>query len=401
MTEKPSGLAQPLYADFSFEDPLLVERFEDTLDDLLASCPVARGTAGRGFYVFNRYADVRRCAVDWQTFSSADGWQLNPPEGNITILPEDSDPPYHNTWRAVLNPYFTPSNVAKLASFARRRAAELIDKFADKGHCDFIAEYAAVLPGVILFEQILPLPVDELATMFEEIDTYTYGPAEERGAAFKRVHTYLEAFLMNRGKQPPKGDIVDLILAGVEKDGAPCPWEDKVFTILDVVFAGLATTTHVIAGALYQLAISPELRAELRADPALIDAVVEESIRLYPPVVGVARSVRADTEVAGVKLKAGDRVALNFAAAGRDPAALKNPAKFDPRRGEIVHSTFGLGPHRCLGEHLARLEIKVSIEEFLKRIPEFELTPGTEPNYESGQMRTIRNVMLSWKSAAR
>jgi len=141
------------------------------------------------------------------------------------------------------------------------------------------------------------------------------------------------------------------------------------------------------------------LRHQLHADPSLIGQVVEESVRLYPPVVGVARSVRKDAVVSGIVLKAGDRVALNFAAAGRDPAACANPAKFDPKRDEIVHSTFGLGPHRCLGEHLARLEIRVSIEEFLRRIPDFRLTPGTAPSYESGQMRTMRNLMLSWTVA--
>ncbi len=151
-----------------------------------------------------------------------------------------------------------------------------------------------------------------------------------------------------------------------------------------------------MAGALHALAINPDLRRQLIEDPTLIDAVVEETVRLYPPVVGVARSVRADTEVAGVSLQAGTRIALNFAAAGRDPAAISNPAIFDPKRGEIVHTTFGVGPHRCLGEHLARLEIRVTVEEFLRRIPSFTLVPGTQPTYESGQMRTMRGLMLQW-----
>jgi cytochrome P450 len=396
MGNKPSGIAGPLYDDFRFDDPLFKERFEETLDDLVVSCPVAHGSEGHGYHVINRYADVRRCAIDWQTFSSADGWQLNPPEGNIPILPEDSDPPYHNHWRAVLNPYFTPKNVALLEDFTRQCAGRLIDGFAARGRCDFIADYAAILPGTVLFEQILPLPVAEVPMMFRELDNFTFGPVEGRGAAFGKVHAYLENFLADRAKLPPKGDIIDTINAGVTRDGAPCSWEDKVYTLLDVVFGGLATTTHVMAGALHALAINPDLRRQLIEDPTLIDAVVEETVRLYPPVVGVARSVRADTEVAGVSLQAGTRIALNFAAAGRDPAAISNPAIFDPKRGEIVHTTFGVGPHRCLGEHLARLEIRVTVEEFLRRIPSFTLVPGTQPTYESGQMRTMRGLMLQW-----
>lgn len=394
MTE--TRIAQRLFADFHMEDPLLSERFEETLDDLLAACPVARSRDGSGYYVINRHEDVRRCARDWRTFSSADGWMLNAPEGSIPILPEDSDPPYHNTWRHVLNPYFSRDNVAGLEDFARGCARELIEEIAGKGGCEFIADYAAILPGRILFERILPVPVDDLPVLFRDIDTFSFGPVEERGPAFGRVHAYLEAFLRTRNERPPKGDLIDLIVAGVDKDGAPCPWEDKVYIILDVVFGGLATTTHVMSGAIHHLATHPETRAALRADPGLIDAVVEETIRLYPPVVAAARTVRAETEVAGVALKPGDRVALNFAAAGRDPEACDEPGKFDPTRGQIVHTTFGVGPHRCLGEHLARLEIKVTVEEFLRRIPEFELAPGTKPVYESGQLRTMKNLWLRW-----
>jgi cytochrome P450 len=389
-------IAHRLHADFHMEDPLLSERFEETLDELLAACPVARSRDGSGYFVINRHEDVRRCARDWRTFSSADGWMLNAPEGSIPILPEDSDPPYHNIWRHVLNPYFSRDNVTGLEDFARACARGLVEAMAPKGECEFIADYAAILPGRILFERILPVPVGDLPVLFEDIDTFSFGPLEERGLAFARVHAYLDRFLARRAAEPPKGDLVDLIAAGVDKDGAPCPWEDKVYVILDVVFGGLATTTHVMSGAIHHLATHPETRHALIADPSLIDAVVEETIRLYPPVVAAARTVRADTEVAGVALKAGDRVALNFAAAGRDPEACDNPAEFDPRRGQIVHTTFGVGPHRCLGEHLARLEIKVTVEEFLRRIPDFELVPGTRPIYESGQLRTMKNLMLRW-----
>ncbi|MGE0668543.1 MAG: cytochrome P450 [Sphingomonadales bacterium] len=391
--------ARRLYADFHIEDPLLSERFEDTLDDLLAACPVARSRDGAGYYVVNRHEDVRRCARDWRTFSSADGWMLNPPEGSIPILPEDSDPPYHNTWRHVLNPFFSRENVAGLEEFARACARGLIEAIAPKGGCEFIADYAAILPGRILFERILPVPVADLPVLFEDIDLSSFGPPAGRGPAFGRVHAYLEDFLRRRSEMPPKGDLVDLIVAGVDKDGTPCPWQDKVYIILDVVFGGLATTTHVMSGAIHHLATHPETRRALLADPSLIDAVVEETIRLYPPVVAAARTVRAETEVAGVALKPGDRVALNFAAAGRDPEACANPSQFDPRRGQIVHTTFGVGPHRCLGEHLARLEIKVTVEEFLRRIPEFGLVPGTAPVYESGQLRTMKNLHLAWNAA--
>jgi cytochrome P450 len=189
---------------------------------------------------------------------------------------------------------------------------------------------------------------------------------------------------------------VDVLLAGVEHDGAPCSWEDKVHTILDVVFGGLATTTHAIAGAMYELATKPAARREILRNPVCLATAVEETVRLHAPVVAVGRTARADVEVSGVEVKAGDRVALNFAAASRDPELCANPRKFNVHREEVVHTAFGIGPHLCLGEHLARVEIRIAIEEFLKRIPDFELEPGTQPQYESGQLRTMKNLRLRW-----
>jgi cytochrome P450 len=381
---------------FDIEDPAFAELFEDVLEHLVTKCPVAHSEIGPGYHVFNRYQDVRRCATDWRTFSSADGWLLNPPEGNLPILPEDLDPPYHTAWRRVLNPSFSPAAVGTLETSARRYAGELVDRFAPRGYCEYVTEFAAQLPGLILFHHILPVPVDDLPTLFHAIDMYSFGPVDQRAAAFGRVHTYLEQFLQARRKGPARGDLVDVLLTGVEHEGEPCSWEDKVHTTLDVVFGGLATTTHAISGAMYELATRPDVRQEILRDSACLATAVEETVRLHAPVVAVGRTARADVAVSGVEVKTGDRVALNYAAASRDPEVCAKPRQFDVHREEVVHTAFGVGPHRCIGEHLARLEIRVAIEEFLQRIPDFELEPGTQPQYESGQLRTMKNLRLRW-----
>ncbi|MFN3233021.1 MAG: hypothetical protein ACE363_12820 [Alphaproteobacteria bacterium] len=172
MSKSPTEPERTLCEDFDIEDPSLSLQFEEVMDGLVAHCPVAHSTVGAGYSVINRYEDVRRCALDWQTFSSADGWQLNPPDGTIPILPEDSDPPYHNNWRRVLNPPFSKPAVRRLDAFARQRAGELIDGLAPRGECEFVADYAALLPGQILFEQILPVPVDDLPELFNDIDIF-------------------------------------------------------------------------------------------------------------------------------------------------------------------------------------------------------------------------------------
>jgi cytochrome P450 len=386
-----------MHTDFDIEDVSLSESFEQVLDDLVAHCPVARSTVGGGYYVINRHADVRRVGRDWRTFSSADGWMLNPPVDSIPILPEDLDPPYHNTWRGVLNPFFTPSAVARLENVARGYARELLEAMEPKGSCEFIADFAAQLPGLILFTSVVPIPVDDLPALFGDIDTYSFGPHEERIPAFGRVYEYLRAFLDERAGGKPGGDIIDVIVAGVDHAGEPCAPRDKVHVLLDVIFGGLATTTHAMSGAAYHLATHPEIRRDLIAHPELIANAVEEVVRLYPPVVAPARTVTKDVEVAGVRLRAGARVAVNFAAASRDPDVCAEPSRFDIRRTDTVQTAFGFGVHRCLGAHLARLELKVIIEELLTRIPAFELVPGTRPSYESGQLRTMKNLYLRWE----
>ncbi len=381
---------------FDVEDPAFAEDFEGVLEHLVAKCPVAHSSVGPGYRALNRYEDVRRAGTDWRTFSSADGWMLNPPEGNLPILPEDLDPPYHTAWRRVLNPFFKPSAIRDIEPHARQYARELLDAFAARGECEFVSAFAAQLPGLILFKHLIPVPVEDLPMLFQEIDTYSFGAPDERAPAFGRVLEYLEGFLRARSEGAEQGDVIDAVLAGVERNGSPCPWADKLHTALDLVFGGLATTTHAISGAIYELAKAPEARRAILEDPARLNTAIDETVRLHAPVVAVGRTVKSEVEVQGIELKAGDRVALNYAAASRDPDVCSNPRKFDVHRDEVVHTAFGVGPHRCIGENLARLEIRISIDEFLRRIPDFSLAPGTKPVFESGQLRMMKSLRLAW-----
>lgn len=391
------SFTQDIFGDFDIESPEFNERFDDVLDEFVAKCPMARSNVGHGYYVVNRWKDVRRCGQDWKTFSNASGWQLNRPEGAPAIMPEELDPPYHNVWRRAMDRYFAPKMLGGYEDDIRRYANDLIDTFIEKGECDFLAEFAAHLPGMVLFQNFFEVPLEDLPKLFRELERGTFGPPEERPEHFVWVMNYLDEYLQMRAKEPPRGDVIDVIVEGVEKDGEPCPWEDKVATLLDVCFGGLATTTHVMGAGTYHLATHPDDRRDLVEHPELILNAVEEFVRLYPPVVAPARRVMADCEVAGVELKAGDWIALNYAAASRDPeAAPGHPTEVDVRRTDVVHSAFGVGPHRCLGSHLARLELKITFEELLKRIPEFELKAGTTPTHETGQLRTMTSVQITF-----
>ncbi|WP_067662273.1 cytochrome P450 [Nocardia miyunensis] len=389
-----------MFTDFDFEDPEFNERFDEVLDEMAAKCPVAHSRTGHGYKVINTYKDVKKAAQDWRTFSSAKGYALNRPEGTPTILPEESDPPYHDKWRKVLNPFFSPTAVAEFEDEIRTIANELIDTFEGKKDCDFVRDFSAHLPGMVFFRCVMGVPEADLPELFEGIDKGTFGPLAERPQYFQKVNDYLDAYLAKRGDEPARGDVVDVVNAGVaQEDGTPAPWADKVAIVLDLVFGGLATTTHAMTAAVNYLAQHPDVRAELCRDPALIPQAVEEFVRLFAPVVAPARYVTQDTTLGDLELRKGDWIALNYAAVSRDPETTDDPTTLNIHRKGVVHSAFGMGPHRCLGSHLARLELQVTLEEFLRRIPNFHITEGTSAKTETGQLRTTTSLEITFGDA--
>lgn len=383
-----------MLTDFDIEDPEFNDRFYDVLDTFVDKCPVTRSNVGKGYFVLNRYADVKRAGQDWRTFSSAKGFAPNRDPEMPYLYPEESDPPYHNTWRTVLNPFFTPEAIKSYEGPIRAEARNLIDAFIAKGECDYVADFSSVLPGRAMFMNLLNIPEEDIPGLIETMDAGFYGPIDERAGAFGKAFVYVGGYLERRRDEPPRGDIVDVIAAGVDRDGEPCPWQDRVSILTDLMLGGIVTATFVMSGAMYHLATHPEDRARLAADPSLIPNAAEEFVRYFPPVVALGRTVTKDVEMAGHQFKEGDFVLLNYASASRDPQAVDRPTECDISRDRVPHSAFGVGVHRCIGAHLARLEIKVALEEFLARIPEFECKPGTGPKYETGILRTMKSLQL-------
>jgi cytochrome P450 len=398
-TARRSGVTQQefgrdIFEDFDVDDPIFNDRFNDVLNAFVAKCPVARSNVGEGYYVINRFQLVRKAGQDWRTFSSAKGFLPNRPEGMPYLIPEESDPPYHDTWRKVLNPFLAPQYLAQFEDQIRADATELIDGFIDKGSCDFVTDFGTSLPGLAFFKNLVHVPVEDLPMLLKAMDDGIYGPREQRAECFNRAFAYLGEHLAKRRDNPGPGDLVDVIAAGVQKDGELCPWEDRVSVITDLTFGGIATTTYLMSGAIYHLATHPQDRKDLANDPSLIANAFEEFARLYAPVVALGRWVTKDIEFGGRQFKEGDRVLLNYAAASRDPDAVENPQHLDIRREGFVHTAFGVGVHRCIGSHLARLELRVVLEEMLRRIPEFSLAEGAEPKFETGVLRTMTSLPL-------
>ena len=395
--ELKARFGRDIFRDFDVNDLGFNDHMVEVLDLQAQHCPVAHSKVGEGYFWLTRNDDVRRVGQDWKTFSNAKGYMPNRPEGMPYIYPIEMDPPKQTAWREVLNPLMAPMVVDGFEDAIRADVNALIDRFIDKGHCEFISEFGVILPGWAFFKNSLGVPVELLGDLVHSIERSLFGPLDERSAQLSRAFVLLDEYLKQRAKEPPRGDMVDTILAGVTyEDGTPASWQDKLGIAADMTLGGIGTTTYVLGSVLHYLATHPADRKTLTGNPAMMPNAVEEFVRVFPPVIGSGRNCTRDVEVAGTQMKKGDWVLLAWAASSRDAGVVKNPHTLDITRPNVMHTTFGVGPHRCVGSNMARIELRVSFEEWLKRIPEFSLKPGTEPTYESSQLRSMSSLHLVW-----
>jgi cytochrome P450 len=296
-----------------------------------------------------------------------------------------------------LNPNLSPKRVLEYEDQIRGDVNVLIDRFIDRGECEFIGEFGSILPGWAFFKNILGVPVEDLQMLVDSVEQGTFAPPAERPKHFEIIFKYLDNYLRQRSTEPPREDLVSTILENVKyPDGSYAPWEHQVSVLVDITFGGIATTTYVMGSAIRYLADHPEDRKALRDDPSLYDMAIEEFARIFPPVVALGRTATRDVELAGEEIKKDDFVMLCYAASSRDPRVVENADKIDIHRKTVLHSAFGVGPHRCVGSHLARVELKTTLQEWLRRIPDFHVKQGTQPTYETGFLRSMRNLQLEF-----
>lgn len=372
------------FTDFDLDSPEFTENYEQVLTDLVEKCPVAHSNVAGGYWVVSRYADVRACAQDWETFSSEGGFEPGRADAEAKLYPVELDPPYQTRWRNALGPYFGPRAIREREASIREQADALIDTFIERGECDFVADFAAHLPGRVFFATFLGVPLEQLQDIQTSTDVAMRGPMADRPAGWEFVGNFLAEYLTRRQEEPPRGDFVDVVLAGVDDhDGNPASFTDKMFVMIDLLAGGIGTTTFLLSGMAYHLATHPEDKARLAADPSLHENAIEELIRYYSSIVALGRTAKRDTEVAGQKIAAGDFLMLSFAAACRDPALFENPNVVDIDRKIPINPAFSFGPHRCIGSHVARLEAKVTLERLLERMPDLQVKQGGAPTFSN------------------
>jgi cytochrome P450 len=318
----------------------------------------------------------------------------------LPMVPIAFDPPEHTRYRRVLQPFFSPRGTASWLPMVRELAGELIDGFAGRGECDLVAELAVPLPAHV-FLTLFGLPLrdrDRLIAWKEALLNFDFHSGEtvpERTARLgAELYEYLVAHIAQRRRQGGTGDLLGQLLADASDERLT---DDEILGLSFLfVLAGLETVTSALSTAFAALAAQPALRRQIAADPDLIPAAVEELLRFDGPVVFVPRIATQDVELAGQTIPAGSYVMVTIAVASRDPAEHADPDTIDLRRQER-NLAFGVGPHRCLGLHLARMEMRVALAEWHRRIPEYELAPGVTPQvrWPAGVVG-IDSVPLVW-----
>jgi hypothetical protein len=373
-------------------DPYVIQ------DELRQTCPIAHTDRFGGGWLPVRHDDVAEIAYDTDRFSSR-----SPVVGNFRppldiapvggIPPISSDPPFHHDARKLLLPAFTRNAVAKLEPATREFCHHLIDQLGDADVVDAATQYAQHIPARVI-AQMLGFPQEDGPKFRTYIEDTLEGinlPPEERlekvGALFNYLLEQIRAHLDN-----PAEDLTTYLL-DAELYGQKLDPFHVAGTISLMLVAGIDTTWSAIGASLWHLAQTPDDRKRLAAEPDLLPTAMEEFLRAFAPVT-MGRLVKQDMEWHGVEMKAEDWILLSFPAANRDPA------KFD-RADEVVidrevnkHAAFGLGIHRCVGSHLARMELRVALEVWLERFPEFTLEDPAGVHWSTGQVRGPRTLPL-------
>jgi cytochrome P450 len=407
LAPQPAHVPDAAVYDFDvFSDPgLLADPHERVRQILSEAPPVFWTPRNRGHWMAMAHDAVFEVARDWERFSSEflPRAQL---EAMLGALPPDFphiprarpitlDPPDHAKFRAPLASTFGPKAIKARAEEIRTLAGRLIEAVADRGACDFVAAIAEPLP-VLVFLKLMGLPPERLgefrALVHEVLAPGLLDPMT--GAARMRSVADAIGDVIRARRDAPQDDLISLLWA-TEIDGEPMSLEIMEDFAVLLFLAGLDTVINAMGHAVRHMARNPDLQARLRVDPSLIPEAVEEMLRRYS-FVTLNRRVTRDMEFFGWGLKAGDNVMFSLAGAGLDPARWSAPEVFALERDDKAHMAFGVGPHRCVGSHLARLELQLLYAELLQRLPTFRLDPDKPPVFRAGNILAIESLGIRW-----
>jgi len=352
---------------------------------------------GMPSWIFTRHALIEEGFANSRKFSSLrgpltaaimdPGWKL---------LPVESDKPEHQFYRQVLRPFFTPEAVNGRLTEIQHLCDSLIDGFIDRGHCEFISEFASILPNAVVIS-LLGMPQDMLRQFLQWEEASIRGASNaERYAAGVAIHDYLRDFIAEQQQRQAGSELMRAILSGRMQDR---PLDDaEILGIVYLLFvAGLDTVFASLGWIMRHLATDQPLQSRLRHNPAEIPFAIEEFTRAFG-VSAPSRIVADDLVFHGVPMKKGEHVLLPTYLAGRDPRAFPNPHVIDIDR-KPRHVTFGIGPHVCIGIHLAKREMRMVVETFLARMRNIRIPEGERFEYHTTSTIGVDRLPLAWDMA--
>jgi cytochrome P450 len=387
--------------DFDHTDPAWVADPYPIWDALRQRCPVAHSDRYGGTWLPVSHELVSEVAYDTEHFTSRSVVvsERRPGPDDLPAPiglspPITSDPPFHKIARGMLLPAFAPKTIASLEPFTRELCRELLAGTAGQPSFDAAADYAQHIPVrvIVRFLGFSQEDADLFRRFIHEVMEDVDRPGEERKAMFTELDAYMDAQIEDHIAHP-RDDLTSFLI-GAEIEGSKLPIEHIRGTMILLMIAGIDTTWSAIGASLWHLAQHPEDRRRLAADPGLIGTAVEELLRAYAPVT-MARLVAKDFDFHGYRLKEGDWLLLPFPAANRDPSVFEDPGLVQLDRAKNRHAAFGLGRHRCLGSNLARIELRVALEEWLARYPDFELSDPSAVSWSGGQVRGPRKLPVT------
>lgn len=363
------------------------------------ACPVTRSAFGHA--TVTRHEDVAAALRSPESFSSE--MDIAVALGTVRpMIPQQIDPPLQTSFRRLLDPMFSSKRMAHLDEQIRAHARQLIDSIYDKGECEFDEAFAIPLPCVA-FLGLMGLPAEDLDLFLELKDGIIRPPfpAEdlEGAMAFRkktgeRIYATFEKLIDEKIAQP-KDDLMSLLVQA-EVDGRPVTREEMLDISFLLLLGGLDTVTATLGCSIAHFAQHPVDRQKIVDDPRHIPAAVEELLRWETPVTNVPRMMKQDVQIGDDTLRAGELVSLQLGSANTDESGFERADEVDLGRKVNRHLAFGAGPHRCLGSHLARLELRIAFEEWHRRIPHYRVQEGETPRYSAG-IREVRYLPLAWE----
>jgi cytochrome P450 len=385
---------------FDPNSPELAPRMYETLAPMRDRCPVARSDKYDGFWVATRYEDILEIAQDWETFSSAQG--LSIPSSPIAVrnLPVEVDPPIQRTYKRIITPFFTPRAVAAYEQPTRDLVNRLIDNFIEAGSCELMEDFAHPFPSRAFFELVIAAPPEDIDRVAYMASRASLPNAPDAGECWLGLSAWIRDFIESRRARPARGDVVDAVIAA-SVDGRPITDDEIIGIVQLIILGGLETTASALGLWFHRFCRQPEIPELLRASPERIPEAIEELLRVDSPFISISRTAVRDGKIGDREVRSGDKVLVYWASANRDAAEFAAPDEFSLGREHNRHLAFGVGPHRCAGSNLARLNLRIGLEEALRRLQDIRLQPGADIHWHSTSTRSPLTLPITFTPGPR